>query len=232
MKLSGKWREIFDPRTGTLRTNSVPSTRQGAFAEDVAVYYPMETCAHCGADALVFTKTDTCKGCAHRDFQGVYSAAKTAGEPLDPDTAQNANKDYYFRCMIFEYCGHLCKSTLDGKCYECQSDGPRDTARKKGETWYKPRHWDVCKKVHEGSLRRVYDRACKQCLDEKAASPESAPVVDIRAGWPEDQVLERNTAREMGLKIFRTGKPCRRGHVAWRYVSNGGCLVCMGKVAP
>lgn len=230
MKLSGKYRAVFHPRRKVTVMNPVPATREEAFAEGLAVYNPMEICAYCGFEAPVFTITDTCKGCAQINRKAVYDEARDAGEPLGLDAARDQGKDYYYQDTIFETCGHIGKTTLDGKCYECRDDRPREAARARGETWYKPRRWDVCKKVHEGSLRRVYDRACKQCLDEKAKAPNADPVIDIREGWPEDQTLDRSVAREMGLKIYRTGKPCKRGHIDWRYVSNGGCLKCMGKV--
>lgn len=40
------------------------------------------------------------------------------------------------------------------------------------------------------------------------------------------QIISRESARAAGLKRFFTGKPCRRGHVAQRYVSYGGCCAC------
>lgn len=227
MKLEGKWREILDPRTGKMRHSPVPTTREEAFAEGTAVYWPLEVCAYCGIDSVVFTRTDTCKGCVQRDRKAVYDDAISRGEPTGPDAARDSGKDYYFQDAVFEYCGHIGKTTLDGKCYECQNDPLREAARKRGETWYKPRRWDVCKKVHEGSLRRVSDRACKACIEERDGAKAT---VDIREGWPDDLTLDRDAARDMGLKMFRSKDPCKRGHEKpWRYVSNGGCLKCMGK---
>ena len=37
----------------------------------------------------------------------------------------------------------------------------------------------------------------------------------------------RQKAIEAGLTTYNTGKPCRVGHVADRYVSNGECLECV-----
>lgn len=42
----------------------------------------------------------------------------------------------------------------------------------------------------------------------------------------------RTAARERGEKYYSTNEPCRRGHVATRYVSNGGCLQCLTGKAP
>lgn len=47
-----------------------------------------------------------------------------------------------------------------------------------------------------------------------------------------DMIIGREEARELGWITFRSGEPCRRGHIGWRYVSNGGCLDCMNSVTP
>lgn len=36
----------------------------------------------------------------------------------------------------------------------------------------------------------------------------------------------RAEAKKLGLKRYFTGKPCKRGHVASRLASDGGCSVC------
>lgn len=40
------------------------------------------------------------------------------------------------------------------------------------------------------------------------------------------QVISRRAAFTAGLKRYFTGEPCRKGHIAERYVSTGGCLDC------
>ena len=42
-----------------------------------------------------------------------------------------------------------------------------------------------------------------------------------------EMVIEREEAASIGWSTYRTGEPCKRGHVGWRYVTNGGCLMCM-----
>lgn len=37
----------------------------------------------------------------------------------------------------------------------------------------------------------------------------------------------RDAARASNAKHFRTGIPCKRGHVALRYTSTGGCSMCL-----
>jgi hypothetical protein len=40
------------------------------------------------------------------------------------------------------------------------------------------------------------------------------------------EVISRKEAQEKGLKKYLTGKPCKRGHTARRYVASCGCCQC------
>lgn len=40
-------------------------------------------------------------------------------------------------------------------------------------------------------------------------------------------IISRQQAQLQGLKRFFTGEPCKRGHQAERFTSNGGCVRCM-----
>lgn len=50
---------------------------------------------------------------------------------------------------------------------------------------------------------------------------------EMARSLPEMEVT-RNDARTLGLTIYRTGRPCFKGHVGWRFVSNGACVTCKG----
>lgn len=39
-------------------------------------------------------------------------------------------------------------------------------------------------------------------------------------------ILPKHVAIAAGLKVFRDGKLCARGHRAYRYICNRGCLEC------
>lgn len=41
-----------------------------------------------------------------------------------------------------------------------------------------------------------------------------------------DNLLARDQAEALGLPRYFTGKPCRNGHVAERYVANNDCVAC------
>jgi hypothetical protein len=40
-------------------------------------------------------------------------------------------------------------------------------------------------------------------------------------------IIGREEARALDLKCYFSGKPCKHGHVAARYVSSGGCMECV-----
>jgi hypothetical protein len=42
-----------------------------------------------------------------------------------------------------------------------------------------------------------------------------------------EKIVTLAEARAAGLKRYFTGKPCSRGHVVERQVSNQGCLQCL-----
>ena len=39
-------------------------------------------------------------------------------------------------------------------------------------------------------------------------------------------LVSREEAKERGVARYFTGKPCKHGHVAARYMANGECVVC------
>lgn len=45
------------------------------------------------------------------------------------------------------------------------------------------------------------------------------------------KIVTRMEAAKSGLNRFFTGKPCRNGHIAERYVINGTCVECANNSA-
>lgn len=45
------------------------------------------------------------------------------------------------------------------------------------------------------------------------------------------RVIARDNARALGLRRYFTGRVCKRGHLAERYVINGGCVDCLNPPA-
>lgn len=46
---------------------------------------------------------------------------------------------------------------------------------------------------------------------------------------PAPQIISREAAYRQGLTRYYLGTPCRGGHIAERYVSNGACVDCLGR---
>lgn len=41
------------------------------------------------------------------------------------------------------------------------------------------------------------------------------------------EIISRKRAKELGYKYYYTGKPCKHGHIDFRYTSIGKCLSCV-----
>jgi len=63
------------------------------------------------------------------------------------------------------------------------------------------------------------------CIDEDAERRDDPDGAKLLARLIAS-IITRDEARERGLKRFFTGKLCRNGHVAERYVSDGKCVEC------
>ena len=64
-------------------------------------------------------------------------------------------------------------------------------------------------------------------LSEDLVDRRTTESFEMARSIPEMEI-SRTDAKALGLKIFRTGKPCFKGHSGWRFVSNGGCVTCKG----
>lgn len=205
-----------------------PITREDAIRLDVAKYRPIpyQTCDVCGEPAPIFTLTGICSMCARIEALRAYNGAIAAGEPVSATEALQMGIGYYFKQTPGKYCGHIGATLLNGRCAYCESEkkeSPRQQAISRGDVWYQPLVGDLCSNGHNAP-RRVSNGSCKKCEQLKARP--SKPIWKLHP----DMVISRSDATAMGLKAYRTGEPCRRGHKSWRYVSNGGCLECIGKI--
>lgn len=210
-----------------------PQTREDAFIQNVMMYEPRPRpfCPVCNSYFLVYTSTNIPNCCAYREAADAYRWAVKNGEPTSADDAIRRGLDYYWKPTHGRECGHTGKTTLQGKCYECQENkaktdipSPRQVAMSKGEKWYMP--LEPCKHCGKTELKRVDNGQCKGCMSGGVVK-ERDPN-DIRVLQP-DLIINRKNAEMMGFKFFRSGKPCCNGHVSWRYVSTGTCTECLGR---
>jgi hypothetical protein len=239
VKLDGKYREVYNPITKQMVGTKWPMTRELATAEGVAFFYPAGT-PECpthrnGSTSKVFVISGLMPCCARDQAHRAYKEAEYLGEPLGhPGAATECGIDYYWVQQHGSYCGHVGKRTLDGKCWTCEQErmdsknmSPRQIALKDGEVWYTPAHGDECRKCGALARRRVANGSCEECETRAkiAAGKQIVKEVSIRDICP-DLVISRADAIAAGFKIFRTGKPCHKGHTGWRYIATGGCLDC------
>lgn len=212
-----------------------PQTREQALEENIVKYHPIPApvCPRCGQKAVRYTVTDICAACAYIDAADAFNQAQAAGQPTSPTAARLAGLSFYWRPEPGRYCGHIGLTTFGGKCEVCRADkeakpeSPRQAARAAGETWYQPAEGDLCRNGHNAP-RRVNNGSCQRC-EEEARQRRPADPEPIWKTSP-DLIISREDARAFGMVVYRTGQPCKRGHASFRYVSNGGCLVCMGRL--
>jgi hypothetical protein len=217
-----------------------PLTQGAAERQKTLYFQPLsvpveEVCEHGSTSPLYYTLTGLKRCCALFDAARACEEGLQRGEPMNPNAAELQGYDFYWRSEPGKFCGHVGKTTLDGKCYICQENkkvcmiSPRQEALDAGKKWYTPT--TPCRNGHV-ALRRVNDGACSECLkfvqDSTAATASTPRAVPIHKQFP-DMVISHADAKAVGMTVYRTGEPCRAGHAGWRYVSTRNCLTCMGR---
>lgn len=74
--------------------------------------------------------------------------------------------------------------------------------------------------------RNIKTMKCMECVD-KAKPPKVESAINKFMNKNPDMVIAKESASALGMSVFRTGQPCRRGHKFWRYVNGGACIACM-----
>jgi hypothetical protein len=88
---------------------------------------------------------------------------------------------------------------------------------------YVPR---LCKGGHHFIKKHIKTGKCVMCIDNnKRVKSDTATNRFMKENC--DLIIDKDTAASMGLVVFKTGAPCRKGHIGWRYVNGGACLSCM-----
>ena len=113
------------------------------------------------------------------------------------------------------------RRTQDNRCLGCHPinhDPARAAARRRGDKIYTPSK--KCPKCGTRSARDVMSNKCHGCNNH-----ETAQLMNNNP----DLVITRADARTLRFKVYRTGEPCKHGHITWRYVSTSVCVECMRK---
>lgn len=87
--------------------------------------------------------------------------------------------------------------------------------------WVSPRG---CRKGH-APIRNL-NNECVECVENKQQSDgRSTQVSRMMFDYP-DMILDYETAKTLGFKVYRTGESCWQGHKGYRYVKNKTCVTC------
>lgn len=227
---------FIDPLTQQLIQMDCPHSREDALEFGFHHYWPGTYCErHPTERSKYFAKSGTPLCCFRYDACDVYNEKVDEGQPISPAEAKSMGYDHYWIPEGFDRCGHMGKATLRGKCWECEEDkksSPRQVAIAAGATWYTPRLGDPCPRGHQAD-RRVSNGSCRECERIAAEARGSrcidggprTPTAELMANNP-SLVMDREQAKLLGFKAYRTGKLCARGHAGWRYVSTGACIDC------
>jgi hypothetical protein len=234
MKRRGTYKEILPGQWSCY-----PQTREAALIEDIVFFQPLpvtDPCPKPGHEpgSIIYSKTGIYRCCALRDACAFYGEAIDMGLSLSAQDSMKMGIDYYWAPDPGKFCGHPGKTTLDGKCWFCREEklkarenrksvekapkplSPRKLAIINNQRWYMPGENDPCAAGHI-ALRRVTDGQCSECNRKEPKINELHP----------EMIIDRESARAMGFKVYRTGEPCPHGHTGWRYVSTNGCLDCL-----
>lgn len=136
------------------------------------------------------------------------------------DVAKRTGKATYFTGRACKKDKHPQEVSVNGPSHVCVAC-PRSIARQAGRKHYTP---DTYCPDCDTDERRVCDNKCVQCCSA-TDSRRSGTQAFIDAN-PE-LIVTRDMARTVGFKVFRTGKPCSRGHAGFRYVTTNGCITCL-----
>lgn len=153
--------------------------------------------------------------------------------------ARKANQPTYTPADPCDVCHQLApRRTTNDKCTHCHplrpANSPRQAAIRQGHKWYLPD--EPCPRCHQIAERRVSNGQCRGCTPHLPApvQADSGAVEDGRRTAESvmmeecpELIVSKEEAKQLGLKVYRTGKECKRGHTAYRYVSTGSCITCL-----
>lgn len=211
---------------GEILNSPVPWGKDEAVRLGYKKYTIDEKCLECKSYPVSkYVENDVCVMCS---IPAAYETWKlwTMGSPDRPDPFPRNKDDAKSMGLNFYYEPIVCKNGMHfrqphittGRCQECaNSKNPRLLAKHHGLTTYKPDH--PCQNCGELSRRKVATNECLNC-DNKVNSSK------LMFENP-NAIITRDCAEMLGLSVYRTGEPCKKGHKGWRYRSTGGCISCL-----
>lgn len=194
-------------------------------------------CAVCNTAEYTtrFIDGGVCFGCHVREAHALYRMLQ--GPFTATEAAARGMSFYYGQPSGEPACfggAHVAETDIEtGKCRVCEEKKtPRDPARAEARA---AGYWEYvpsrpCPDCGKQALREVGTNKCSGCAGERQDMRRSSYVRTQTEGLDAaNAVLLKSEAKGLDLAVFRTGKPCTRGHVTCRYVSTGNCVACVAE---
>jgi len=172
---------------------------------------------------------DPCKKAGHYGIKTLdnkcYFCEEERNKSKPRVEARKKRENWYIPTEPCDQCGQKAERNVqDNRCRGCfvVKLSPRQEAIRAGKKWYTPtKPCRICNTLAE---RYVDNGTCKGCkpIPVVSETPES-----IMMKAQPDLIITKTDAISFGLKVFRTGKPCKRGHTGYRYVSTNNCIDCL-----
>ncbi len=238
------------------RYSQYPTSIDHAIEIKHRVYDDLNKCNSCNMSSVKYTTTSECVYCARRnaitfynfhndtkhvwtdDDDNHFTQPEFGKKPLivsndiwlnmiELSAMVNADSAFTVSPDPCRRYGHYGLNRL-GKCWHCLENkatpSPRIAAKIAGEKWYQPiKH---CARCGEKALKRVDNGTCSGCITTPEHDQrETADSILMRQ--EPTMIIAKQDATDIGMKVYRTGKECNRGHTGWRYVSTGTCITCL-----
>jgi len=154
-----------------------------------------------------------------------YFCEEDRKKPKPRADARKAGKNWYIPDVLCVKCNTIAERNVqDNRCRGClvAKTSPRQEALKAGKKWYTPD--TPCLRCNTIAEKRVDNGICRGCVPEPVIyeTPEN-----VMMRTQPDLILPKETAVALGMKVYRTGRACRRGHSGYRYVSTNNCIDCI-----
>jgi hypothetical protein len=180
--------------------------------------------------------------CAERGHIGIktlandcYFCEKRKSEPNPRAEARKQYLNWYVPLEPCEYCGTKAKRDVArNTCSGCRDlrraeqaatpASPRQAAIATNQTTYIP--LEPCPRCGLKAPKRVENSKCSGCRPRKATDDRRSPDSIMMESEPY-LIISKVQAVALGLKVYRTGRECNRGHTGYRYVSTNNCITCM-----
>lgn len=219
VKHRGYFERLLKNKEYLPENEPITYTQRDAAMSGCSYFLTVHACKICGGVGIRNTDNQCLFCLIEKDRPTPRQAAREANERLyTPEKPCNKCGQIAPRLVSNTACTGCSPELLEPK-----KQSPRQAAIAAGEKYYTPDK--PCPRCGERAPRTVANGICSAC------NPSAPPVASsadqqLIASAP-TLVIDRERAKILGLKVYRTGNYCRRGHNGFRYVSNGMCVDCL-----